>query len=141
MKLRSESTKTVSKPAVRKRRLDEHQSQPQSSFDSIEDQKAPLEHKSPSPKTLNAVMAASQCRANEETGDTHSVSGSGKRRKTKSQSPPNGEEKRLRVFRKQAPRSYLEKLERATTQRMFIIDRRRGGTENVPEETIEMAGK
>jgi len=70
------------------------------------------------------------------------------------------EEKRLRVFRKRAPQSYLEKLHRATSQRyvalpsnphvpgslryslcrMFVIDRIHGGTDDVPEETIEMAG-
>lgn len=50
------------------------------------------------------------------------------------------EEKRLRVFRKKAPLSYLEKLRRATSQRMFVIDRTRGGTDEVPEETIDMAG-
>lgn len=68
------------------------------------------------------------------------------------------EEKRLRLFRKKAPLSYLEKLQRATTQRypaltqwlherrltlrsrMFVLDRTRGGTDDVPEETIDMAG-
>ncbi|KAG7004661.1 3'-5' exonuclease [Physcia stellaris] len=49
-------------------------------------------------------------------------------------------EKRLRVFRKRAPQSYFDKLARATSQRMFVIDRTRGGTDEVPEETIDMAG-
>ncbi len=88
-------------------------------------------------------------------------SSSSKKKKT---DPPPGkdknEEKRLRVFRKRAPQSYLEKLHRATSQRyvalpsnphvpgslryslcrMFVIDRIHGGTDDVPEETIEMAG-
>ncbi|MCJ1279736.1 hypothetical protein MMC21_007560 [Puttea exsequens] len=50
------------------------------------------------------------------------------------------EEKRLRRFRDNAPSSYLEKLHRATTQRMFVIDRSRGGNDEAPEETIDMAG-
>ena len=70
------------------------------------------------------------------------------------------EEKRLRLFRKNAPHSYLQKLARATSQRyfespvffmqlhvmlmlyvrMFVLDRMRGGTDDVPEETIAMAG-
>ncbi|KAK4694014.1 hypothetical protein P7C71_g3489, partial [Lecanoromycetidae sp. Uapishka_2] len=50
------------------------------------------------------------------------------------------EEKRLKRFRQHAPSSFQEKLHRATTQRMFVIDRSRGGTEQIPEETIEMAG-
>lgn len=51
-----------------------------------------------------------------------------------------GEEKRLRLFRKHAPQSYLLKLERAVSQRMFVVGRARGGTEAIPEETVEMAG-
>lgn len=58
----------------------------------------------------------------------------------KQKAKPKDEEKRLRLFRKKAPLSYLEKLGRATSQRMFVIDRNRGGTEEVPEETIDMAG-
>jgi len=75
-------------------------------------------------------------------GDTNPGSPPSKKRKTKSDkvTKPEDEEKRLRVFRKKAPLSYLEKLERATSQRMFVIDRTRGGTEDVPEETIDMAG-
>ena len=69
-------------------------------------------------------------------------------------------EKRLRLFRKKAPQSYLEKLARATLQRyfeiptsflslhrmlmlydrMFVLDRMRGGTHDTPEETMAMAG-
>ena len=49
-------------------------------------------------------------------------------------------EKRLRRFRGHMPGTYLEKLHRATTQRMFVIDRSRGGTDECPEETIDMAG-
>ncbi|CAF9932013.1 MAG: hypothetical protein HETSPECPRED_008249 [Heterodermia speciosa] len=49
-------------------------------------------------------------------------------------------EKRLRLFRKKAPQSYLEKLARATSQRMFVLDRMRSGTDDTPEETIAMAG-
>lgn len=75
-------------------------------------------------------------------------------------SPPKkkkDEEKRLRRFRQKPPESYLEKLHRATTQRyatftfiqghdpdgkarMFVIDRTRGGTDDIPEEVIDMAG-
>ena len=48
------------------------------------------------------------------------------------------EEKRLRRYRSQAPSSYLEKLHRATTQRMFVIDRARD--DEALEETVLMAG-
>lgn len=63
-------------------------------------------------------------------------------KKTKKDSPRTVTkgEKRLRVFRKKAPLTYLTKLERATSQRMFVMERTPGGTDEVPEELIEMAG-
>lgn len=68
------------------------------------------------------------------------------------------EEKRLRVFRKQAPQSYLERLSRANSQRcfkssvapfhmvsdlnrrMFIISRTRNDHDGFPQEIVEIAG-
>ncbi|KAF2706036.1 hypothetical protein K504DRAFT_414181 [Pleomassaria siparia CBS 279.74] len=50
------------------------------------------------------------------------------------------EEKRLRRYRKHAPQSYLEIKERALTQRLTVLNRERGGTDEIPEETIIMAG-
>lgn len=55
-------------------------------------------------------------------------------------SEPVREERRARRFRTHPPRSYLEKLERATTQRMFVIGRKRKGTEEVPEEEVYIVG-
>ncbi|KAI4104095.1 MAG: hypothetical protein LQ339_003948 [Xanthoria mediterranea] len=51
------------------------------------------------------------------------------------------EEKRLRHFRSRAPGTYLQRLERARSQRMFVINRTRN-TDNslTPSETISMAG-
>ena len=73
-------------------------------------------------------------------GDDNRVFSPYPKKKSASPSKNKDAERRLRVFRKMAPLSYLEKLERATSQRMFVIDRSRGGTEDVPEETIDMAG-
>ncbi|WEW55528.1 hypothetical protein PRK78_000959 [Emydomyces testavorans] len=50
------------------------------------------------------------------------------------------EEKRLRAFRKKAPQSYLTKLVRATTQRMFVIKRQREETVEGPEEMVHIVG-
>lgn len=50
------------------------------------------------------------------------------------------EEKRLRVYRKKAPKSFLEKLDRAQTQRMIVIGRTRSGTEAQPAEEIDIVG-
>ncbi|MCJ1388772.1 hypothetical protein MMC18_001622 [Xylographa bjoerkii] len=69
-----------------------------------------------------------------------SVVTTAKKRKTASPRKGQDEEKRLKMFRKHPPQSYLEKLNRAAEQRMFVLDRVRQGTEEAPEETIEMAG-
>ncbi|EON62829.1 hypothetical protein W97_02054 [Coniosporium apollinis CBS 100218] len=50
------------------------------------------------------------------------------------------EEKRLRRFRAKPPQSYEAIKQRALTQRMFVIDRRRGGTDECPTETVKMVG-
>jgi hypothetical protein len=47
----------------------------------------------------------------------------GPRKRSRSGEPP--EEKRLRVFRKHAPKLFLERFERVRSQRMFLIDRER----------------
>jgi hypothetical protein len=57
-----------------------------------------------------------------------------------SNSKPKDEEKRLRRFRARAPQSYLEIKGRALTQRLTVLDRERGGTDDVPEEKVVMAG-
>jgi len=49
----------------------------------------------------------------------------------------NGE-KRLRRFRAKAPGTYLERLKRVRTQRMFLIDRERSDEEL--EEVFDIAG-
>ncbi|KAL8945959.1 MAG: hypothetical protein Q9222_007579 [Ikaeria aurantiellina] len=64
-------------------------------------------------------------------------------KKSKTASPKKKEEeKRLRVFRKQPPHTYLQKLNRAISQRMFVLSRTRTTkiTDNHPSETITMAG-
>ncbi|KAK3677322.1 hypothetical protein LTR78_002860 [Recurvomyces mirabilis] len=54
---------------------------------------------------------------------------------------PKDEEKRLRRWRKHAPSSHLEVRNRALTQRMFALDRRRENSNcEHPTETISLAG-
>ncbi len=101
----------------------------------------------------NAVSKADADHASKD--DAQAVSSP--RKKRRASPKKEDEEKRLRRFRAKAPDSYLEKLHRATTQRsvtftrvqrkkpdgkarMFVIDRTRGGTDDIPEETIDMAG-
>ncbi|KAK1750304.1 SWIM zinc finger protein [Echria macrotheca] len=49
-------------------------------------------------------------------------------------------EKRLRRFRPKPPQSFAEVFDRATTQRFYVLSRKRGGTPDVPEETVEVTG-
>lgn len=56
-----------------------------------------------------------------------------RKKKVKGEQP---EEKRLKRFRQKAPQAYLERLERVKTQRMFLIDRKREGD----EEVFDLAG-
>ncbi|MCJ1369447.1 hypothetical protein MMC20_000658 [Loxospora ochrophaea] len=73
--------------------------------------------------------------------DFYEAAGSWKKKTNQSSSREKAtEEKRLRRFRKHPPQTYLDRLHRVAGQRMFVIDRHRGGTDEVPEETIEMTG-
>ncbi|CRG85488.1 hypothetical protein PISL3812_02542 [Talaromyces islandicus] len=61
--------------------------------------------------------------------------------KKKSFSPASSsKERRARRLRTHPPQSYLEKLDRARTQKMFVLRRTRGGTAKVPEEKVDMVG-
>ncbi|KAK3330717.1 hypothetical protein B0H66DRAFT_544685 [Apodospora peruviana] len=63
------------------------------------------------------------------------VTPSKKVRKEKSQ-----EEKRLRRFRPQPPQAFQEIYNRATSQRFYVLSRRRYGTSQLPEEVVEVTG-
>lgn len=61
-----------------------------------------------------------------------------KRGKRDGDAPPI--EKRLRQFRKSAPRSYKTVKERALTQRLTVLSRERCGSDDAPEERVLVAG-
>jgi hypothetical protein len=50
------------------------------------------------------------------------------------------EEKRLKRYRPFAPQSYLAIKERALTQRLTVLSRERCGSDDIPEETVRLAG-
>jgi hypothetical protein len=50
------------------------------------------------------------------------------------------EEKRARRFRPHAPQSFSDTYLRATTQRFYVLQRTREGTEECPEEVLELTG-
>ncbi|KAF9871966.1 ring finger domain-containing protein [Colletotrichum karsti] len=51
-----------------------------------------------------------------------------------------GGEKRLRRFRAKPPQNFHEVYSRATSQRFYVLERRRCGTAEVPEEEVELTG-
>lgn len=61
------------------------------------------------------------------------------RKKTKASANPP-EEKRLRRFRPQPPYSFEAIYQRALSQRFFVLERKRTGTEACPGEAVELAG-
>lgn len=99
--------------------------------------------------------ASTHQRKKEEEGVPPSTK---KKRMANSPRKDEHEEKRLRVFRKQAPKSYLVRLSRANSQRcvkssvapflmvsdsnrrMYIISRMRDDNDEFPQETVEIAG-
>ncbi|KAF4956598.1 hypothetical protein FGADI_3750 [Fusarium gaditjirri] len=60
-------------------------------------------------------------------------------KKVKKQKVTN-EEKRLRRFRPKPPQSFHEIYDRALSQRFYVLNRVRGGTQSCPEEDVEMTG-
>lgn len=62
------------------------------------------------------------------------------RRRSKRDSEAPAPEKRLRLFRKRAPQSYLAVKDRALTQRLTVLSRERCGSDDAPEEKVVVAG-
>lgn len=50
------------------------------------------------------------------------------------------QEKRQRQFRPKPPQSFFDISERALSQRFFVLDRQRVGTDDCPGETVELTG-
>lgn len=59
-------------------------------------------------------------------------------KKPKKQEP--GEEKRIRQFRRQMPKSFEVIWERVTRERFFVLKRERCDLEDCPQEDFELAG-
>ncbi|KAE8371561.1 RING finger domain protein [Aspergillus bertholletiae] len=56
-------------------------------------------------------------------------------------SPDEGKpERRARVFRRKAPQTFLQRLNRAMTQRMFVLGHTVTGADDVPEMRFDIAG-
>ncbi|KAL8745358.1 MAG: hypothetical protein Q9184_007884 [Pyrenodesmia sp. 2 TL-2023] len=86
------------------------------------------------------LLSKAQVEREIHDGGTTETSTPKKRKTVTPKTSSQSEEKRLRTFRKHPPESYRVKLDRAVSQRMFVVNRTRGGTEAIPSETVEMAG-
>lgn len=72
--------------------------------------------------------------------DQKSTPAKGSAKKLKAETPETPKEKRLRRFRSHAPQAFHDVYARALSQRFFVLSRIRGGSEECPEESIEMTG-
>ncbi|KAN0085156.1 hypothetical protein V8E54_001623 [Elaphomyces granulatus] len=63
-----------------------------------------------------------------------------KKRKRTASSDAAVPERRARRFRRAPPQTYLEKLARATTQRMYVLNRTRSDNEEILEEVVDIVG-
>ncbi|KAB8214124.1 hypothetical protein BDV33DRAFT_183350 [Aspergillus novoparasiticus] len=74
------------------------------------------------------------------TGDSP-VASPQKKSLSAKRSPGEGiPERRARVFRRKAPQTFLQRLNRATTQRMFVLGHTVTGADDVPEMSFDIAG-
>ncbi|KAI9801385.1 MAG: hypothetical protein M1825_003364 [Sarcosagium campestre] len=105
---------------------------------------------SPNPKAKRRKLTAGRKLGSSTvidlTGDSDDMKESSKRTAKPSSRPFKGarssppEEKRLRRYRDHAPQSYLDRLDRVMSQRMFVIDRGEISSGENPSATFEMAG-
>ncbi|KAL4921141.1 hypothetical protein BDW62DRAFT_140320 [Aspergillus aurantiobrunneus] len=104
-------------------------------------QSIPAPVKSVPPKT---VTRSEQKVKNEvhTTDDTSlsSLTAKAKPSKSKKKSTDVASERRLRRFRKAPPKSFRERLNRALTQRMFVVGQTVAGTDEIPELKFDIVG-
>ncbi|KAL4963257.1 RING finger protein [Aspergillus stella-maris] len=74
--------------------------------------------------------------------DSSSISAAPKATPTKGRkvSTEESEERRSRRFRKAPPKSFQERVDRAVTQRMFVVGQKVGGTDEMPELKFDIVG-
>lgn len=104
---------------------------------------APIDLTDDEPVTPARTKGGSSSMASSQTTRTNSSpSVSAKKRKTQhdGNGPPQPAEKRLRQYRPGPPKTFHDIYERALSQRFYILQRSRGGTEECPTESFELTG-
>jgi hypothetical protein len=99
------------------------------------DDEALFEYQSPPKKTRSANQGLDVIDLTAESPQTSPAKKKGKR----SNNVPT-EEKRAKRYRAAPPQSYLAVKERAMTQRLTVLSRERSGTDEMPEESVVLAG-
>jgi hypothetical protein len=102
-----------------------------------DDDDASYECRTPAKKTKKSKSAGKAVEVVDLTADSPPPK-KALARKRDSDAPT--EEKRARLFRKQAPQSYMAVKERALTQRLTVLSRERCGSDDAPEEKVVVAG-
>ncbi|KPM45935.1 hypothetical protein AK830_g617 [Neonectria ditissima] len=87
---------------------------------------------------LTGVSPSTSARKRKANEGANNPAGSAK--KVKAEKAALEPEKRLRRFRDHAPEAFHKVYERALGQRFYVLNRTRGGTDECPEETVEMTG-
>ncbi|KAL1872219.1 hypothetical protein Plec18167_006822 [Paecilomyces lecythidis] len=102
---------------------------------------APISPRSTKRKRNTAAVASGSVNVVDLTDESVPASIS-PRKKSKSSSSYLEEitERRARRFRTHPPNSFVEKLMRATTQRMYVVGQTRSGTDAVPEGKFDIVG-
>ncbi|KAL3437740.1 hypothetical protein BDV09DRAFT_149467 [Aspergillus tetrazonus] len=96
--------------------------------------------KSTRKKKTSANPASKVKNATETTSGGYTTSPVAKRKSQKSEESTETRERRLRRFRHSPPVSYQQRLERAVTQRMFVVGQTVSGTDEVPELNFDIVG-
>ncbi|KXH26169.1 SWIM zinc finger protein [Colletotrichum simmondsii] len=91
-------------------------------------------------KLATATPSPARKRKADTSDDALSLSPSSRRAKKPKTVGASTGEKRLRRYRSKPPQSFHEVYHRATTQRFYVLERRRCGTPDAPEEEVELTG-
>jgi hypothetical protein len=105
--------------------------------DDDDDDNAPFDYQPPPKKAKKTANAAPVIDLTAEESPNKAPTKKRSKRESQASVP---QEKRARVFRKQAPQAYLSIKERAMTQRLTVLSRERCGNDHLPGEKVVVAG-
>ncbi|KZL84259.1 swim zinc finger protein [Colletotrichum incanum] len=94
--------------------------------------------------SMDAILSTASPNLKRKTGSIDDTSPPAEHKKARKQNATaptaNTDEKRPRRYRPKPPQSFHEVYHRAVTQRFYVLERRRCGTTDIPEEEVELTG-